>query len=202
MAELPGDMGQWLAAARSGSAEAMGQVLDACRGYLLTIAAQELDPQLQAKGGASDLVQETLLHALRGFGRFDGDSEAELLAWLRRLLLNNLIDFARLYRATDKRQVAREVGLPAADSSSGRGPELAGDGSSPSGQAVHHEQARAVEEAMRRLPEDYRQVLLLRYQDERSFEEIGRLMGRTANAARKLWLRAVERLQHELNQPP
>jgi RNA polymerase sigma-70 factor (ECF subfamily) len=195
-------MGQWLAAARSGSAEAMGRVLETCRGYLLTIAAQELDPQLQAKGGASDLVQETLLHALRGFGRFDGDTEAELLAWLRRLLLNNLTDFTRLYRATGKRQVAREVGLAADSSSSPGAPEPAADVSSPSGQAVEREQAQAVEEAMRRLPEDYRQVLLLRYQDERSFEEIGRLMGRTANAARKLWLRAVERLQHELNQPP
>jgi RNA polymerase sigma-70 factor (ECF subfamily) len=180
----------------------MGRVLDACRGYLLAIAAQELDPQLKAKGGASDLVQETLLHALRGFGRFEGDTEAELLAWLRRLLLNNLTDFTRLYRATGKRQVAREVGLAAPDSSGGRRPELAADVCSPSGQAAQREQAQAVEEAMRRLPEEYRQVLLLRYQDEQPFEEIGRRLGRTANAARKLWLRAVERLQHELNQPP
>jgi RNA polymerase sigma-70 factor (ECF subfamily) len=181
----------------------MGQVLEACRGYLLAIAAQELDPGLRAKGGASDLVQETLLHALRGFGGFEGDSEAELLAWLRRMLLNNLTDFTRLYRATGKRQVAREVGLAAADSSSGgRGPEPAVDTPSPGGRAVRDEQARAVEDALGRLPEDYRRVLVLRYQDERPFEEIGRLMGRTANAARKLWLRAVERLQHELNPPP
>src|ERR1700730_6102303 len=100
MTEPTRDVGQRLAAARAGSPEAMGQVLDACRGYLLSIASQELDPQLQAKGGASDLVQETLLHAVRGFGHFDGATEAELLAWLRRLLLNNLIDFKRLYRVT------------------------------------------------------------------------------------------------------
>jgi RNA polymerase sigma-70 factor (subfamily 1) len=202
MTEPTQDVGQWLAAARAGSPEAMGQVLDACRGYLLSIASEELDPQLQAKGGASDLVQETLLHAVRGFGHFDGDTEAELLAWLRRLLLNNLIDFTRLYRVTGKRQVAREIDLAADDSSGQCGLELSADISSPSGQAVRHEQSEAVEAAMRRLPEEYRRVLLLRYQDGQPFTEIGRLMSRTANAARKLWLRALERLQQELKQPP
>ena len=202
MTDRTPDVGQWLAAARSGSDEAMGHALDACRGYLLSIASQELDPDLQAKGGASDLVQETLLHAVRGFGGFRGDTEAELLAWLRRMLLNNLADFTRLYRAADKRQVSREVGLAMGDSSDRWKAELSADISSPSGQAVRHEQTEAVDKAMERLPEDYRRVLLLRYQDERSFDEIGRLMGRTGNAARKLWLRAVERLQHELNQPP
>src|SRR6516225_2042707 len=91
-----------LAAACAGSREAVGQALEACRGYLLLIAQRELGPQLQAKGGASDLVQETLLEACRDFARFQGDSEAELLQWLRRLLLNNLADFTRLYRDTDK----------------------------------------------------------------------------------------------------
>jgi RNA polymerase sigma-70 factor (ECF subfamily) len=200
MSEHTPGVGDWLPFARSGSAEALGKILDACRGYLLTIASQELDPELQAKGGASDLVQETLLRAVRGFSGFQGDTEAELLAWLRRVLLNNLADFARLYRATDKRQVAREIGLASCDSSEPRGAELAADISSPSGQAMRHEQIEAVKKAMERLPEDYPRVLLLRYQDERSFDEIGRLIDRTANAARKLWLRAVERLQHELNQ--
>jgi hypothetical protein len=35
-------------------------------------------------------------------------------------------------------------------------------------------------------------VLLLRYQEARSFEEIGTLMERSGNAARKLWLRALD----------
>jgi RNA polymerase sigma-70 factor (ECF subfamily) len=180
----------------------MGQVLDACRGYLLAIASQELDADLQAKGGASDLVQETLLHAVRGFAGFQGDTEAELLAWLRRMLLNNLADFARLYRATGKRQVAREIGLAAGDSSGQGEAQLSADISSPSGQAIRHEQTEAVDNAIQRLPEEYRRVLFLRYKDELSFDEIGRLMDRTANAARKLWLRAVERLRHEVNLPP
>src|SRR5690349_15212079 len=100
----------WLVQARTGSVDSLGRALEACRGYLLLIAQQELEPELQAKGGASDLVQETFLKAHRHFGRFHGDSEAELLAWLRRLLLNNLIDFRRQLR-TAKRQAGKEISL-------------------------------------------------------------------------------------------
>jgi RNA polymerase sigma-70 factor (ECF subfamily) len=67
---------------------------------------------------------------------------------------------------------------------------------------MSQEQAEAVQRALQRLPEEYRQVILLRLQDDRPFEEIGRALGRTANAARKLWERAVERLQQELETPP
>src|SRR5436190_23322173 len=109
MAHAAKEAAQWLPAARAGSTEALGQLLEACRGYLLLIAQQELDPNLRAKGGASDLVQETFLKAQRHFGRFQGDSEVELLAWLRRLLLNNLANFARQYRDTNKRRLGREV---------------------------------------------------------------------------------------------
>jgi RNA polymerase sigma-70 factor (ECF subfamily) len=201
MAQPAEDAAQWLPAARAGSAEALGRVLEACRGYLLLVAQRELDPELRAKGGASDLVQETLLDAVRAFPRFRGDSEAEVLAWLRRLLLNNLVSFARRYRDADKRRLAREVALDAGDSSAaGGGP--AADASSPSGRAVAGEEERALHEALGRLPEDYRGVLLLRFQQELSFDEIGRRLGLTPNAARKLWARALRRLRQETDGPP
>ena len=87
-------------AARAGSKEAIGGALEACRGYLLGIAERELDADLRAKGGASDLVQDTFLEAQRDFAGFRGETQADLLAWLRRLLLNNLANFARTYRQT------------------------------------------------------------------------------------------------------
>lgn len=188
---------QWLPAARAGSAQALGQVLEACRGYLLWIAQRELDPDLKAKGGASDLVQETFLKAQRHFAQFRGDSEADLKAWLRQLLLNNLADFTRLYRGTAKRRVGREAPLGADSSARGLAAGLAADALSPSGQAIEHEQAQAIQQALGRLPEEYRRVIVYRYHDERSFEDIGRLMGLSPNAARKLWVRAVKRLQEE-----
>src|SRR3954471_13867274 len=98
-----------LDAARSGSREALGQLLESCRGYLLIVANGEMDVDLQAKEGASDRVQETFLEAQRDFGQFHGTSEPELLAWLRRLLLNNVANFTRRYRTTAKRSVEREA---------------------------------------------------------------------------------------------
>ena len=89
------DAAQRLAAARAGSREALGQVLQACRGYLLLLAERELDPDLQTKGGASDLVQETFLEAQKDFANFQGNSEGELRAWLRQILLHNLANFTR-----------------------------------------------------------------------------------------------------------
>jgi len=196
------DVLQWLSAARDGSENAMGQMLESCRGYLLLIARQELDPALVPKGSASDLVQETLLDALRGFRQFQGHTEAELLGWLRKLLLNNLASFARRYRGTEKRQLAREAHLASPGSSVPNPGEPRGSIPSPSDQAMQREEAEALETAIARLPEDYQQVLTLRYLEDRSFEEIGEQMQRSANAVRKLWTRAVERLQRELETPP
>jgi RNA polymerase sigma-70 factor (ECF subfamily) len=202
MAELTDEAVRRLAAARGGSPEALGQALEACRGYLLLIAQRELDPNLAAKGGASDLVQQTLAEAVRDFARFEGNSEDELLRWLRRLLLNNLTDFAREFRDTDKRRIDREVALAGDDSSADRDGGLAAAIPSPSREASANEQAEMVRKALEQLPENYRRVIVLRYQDERSFDEIGDLLGLTANAARKLLLRAVERMRQELEGPP
>jgi RNA polymerase sigma-70 factor (ECF subfamily) len=202
MAQPPGDAAHDLPAARAGSREALGQVLEACRAYLLRIANEGLSDDLQAKGGASDLVQETFLEAHRDFARFQGDTEAELLAWLRCLLLNNVANFARCYRTTGKRQVGREVRLESGDSSRAEGAGFVATASSPSTEAMAHEKADAVARALERLPEDYRRVITLRNQERREFHDIGRLMDRSADAARRLWSRAIERLQHELEATP
>jgi RNA polymerase sigma-70 factor, ECF subfamily len=197
MAGPADDFAERLSAARAGSTEAFGQTLQACRKYLLLVARKEFDENLRAKGGASDLVQETFLKAHRHFDRFHGETEGELLAWLRELLLNNLASFRRLFVA-GKRRVAREVTLDGGDSSSPVR-ELSADVPSPSEQALGHERDQALQRALGCLPEDYRHVLTLRYVERHSFDEIGRATGRSANAARKLWARAVERLQHELD---
>jgi RNA polymerase sigma-70 factor (ECF subfamily) len=198
MAEPGGDPARSLAAAQAGSREALGQVLETFRAYLLLVADREMDPELRAKGGASDLVQETFLEAQRDFAQFHGTSVEELRAWLRRLLLNNVANFTRQYRQRAKRDIDREVALEAGGSSHERGAGLAADILSPSGQAVAHEQAEALAQALQRLPPDYRQVLAWRHEEHHTFEEIGQRMERTANAARMLWLRAVERLQKEM----
>jgi RNA polymerase sigma-70 factor (ECF subfamily) len=201
MREAPKDLSALVSAAHAGSNSALGEVLETCRRYLLLVAERELNPDLRAKAGPSDLVQQTFLEAQRDFGQFRGNSESELRAWLLHLLRHNLGKCARQYRHTQKRQLDREVSLSRDDS--GRAPcaGLAADTPSPSGHAMEREQDEALERALARLPEDHRRVIELRYREERSFEEIGVLMQRSADAARKLWARAVERLQQELEGP-
>jgi RNA polymerase sigma-70 factor (ECF subfamily) len=201
MSEPAQDMAGSLALARSGRLDVLGQVLEVYRHYLLGIAERELDSALKAKAGASDLVQETFLEAQRDFAQFHGQSATELQAWLRRLLLNNLVNFTRHYRGTDKRDVGREIPLEARTPGAAD-PGLAAETPSPSGEAVANEQAEVVQAALARLPEDYRQVLVWRYQEGRSFEEIAQLLQRTANAARKLFARALERFEQELENKP
>ena len=196
------DAGEWLAQAQAGSLEALGHALEACRSYLLLVADRELSPDLKAKGGASDLVQETFIEAHKDFARFQGKSDAEFLAWLRCLLQHRLANFARRYRKTQKRGLAREVALAAGDASVSGLDNLPGDIPTPSREAMARERVEALERVLARLPADYRQVIALRYQDELSFEEIGKLMERSADAVRKLWWRALGRLRDELETPP
>ncbi len=187
-----------LAAARAGSKEALGRLLEHYRNYLLFIAEEKLNPGLRPKGGASDLVQETFLEAQRDFANFQGNTEEELLAWLRQMLYHNLANFARRYRGTGKRQLAREVSLEAAAPPRHLRAELPAAAPSPSDRLIAREESRRVLDAVDRLPAEYGEVLRLRCQEECSFEEIGRRMNRSKNAAQKLWVRALERLEHEL----
>lgn len=192
------DVQRWLADARLGSAEALGQALEACRAYLLLVAERELDPALRAKGGASDIVQETFIEAHRAFDRFSSQSHEEFLAWLRTMLLNNVTDFRRRYRGTQKRSSDREVAIDAGRSSSDWRSLLAADSPTPSGEYSQQETMLTIEAALKRLPEDYQQVIAYRYEDNLSFEEIAQKMQRTPNAVQKLFARAIDRLQSDM----
>jgi RNA polymerase sigma-70 factor (ECF subfamily) len=186
-----------LAAARQGSTAALGRALEGCRQYLLVVARDALPAGLRAKVGPSDLVQETVLKAQQEFGRFEGDTEAQWLAWLRAILLNNVANCTRQF-ATDMRQVAREVALDAPDSREAPADGVAAPGPSPSEECLARERDEALDRALDRLPEHYRQVVLLHNRDHLSFEAVGQQIGQSAEAARKVWTRAVCRLRQLL----
>jgi RNA polymerase sigma factor (sigma-70 family) len=116
---------------------------------------------------------------------------------LRQLLRRRIAKLFRRYRRTHKRRIALERPCQAASSSTGSF-QLAANAPTPSALVMEAEQTQALRRVVNRLPEEYQQVIRLRYEEERPFEEIGMLMQRTANGARLLWLRAIDRLQHEL----
>jgi RNA polymerase sigma-70 factor (ECF subfamily) len=195
--EPSADFTRWLAQARGGSPDALGRLLEECRQYLLLIANEELPEDLRPKVGASDLVQETFLRAQAHLAQFRGKTPEELFVWLRRILLNYLANCGRHYRETAKRQLNRECGLT--DTPLGQLRELfASATESPPVRLAAIEEADEVDRALTQLPEHYRQAIHLRNRDDLPFEEIGRLMGRSEEAARKLWVRAIEQLQELL----
>jgi RNA polymerase sigma-70 factor (ECF subfamily) len=191
------DLARWLAEARQGSREALGRALEGCRHYLLAVAQHALPADLQGKVGPSDLVQETLLKAQQDFHRFDGDGESQLLAWLRAILLNNAANCTRQF-ATDMRDVGREVALGVEDSHEVLAGCVPAPGPSPSEAFLERERDEALEQALARLPEQARQVVRLRNQENLSFEEIGRRTGQSAEAVRKAWVRALWQLKEML----
>lgn len=187
----------WIRAARQGSVEALGKLFEATRPYLLLIGNRSLPGDLQAKIGASDLVQETFLNARQRFHQFEGTSEEELLAWLRQVLLNKAANTARQYRGTLKRDVGREVSLgDLASTLPSDG--LADPDPTPSRQVAARENDAELELALLALPAHYREVIRLRHRENLSFEEIGRRLDRSAEATRKLWVRAIEQLKEHL----
>jgi RNA polymerase sigma-70 factor (ECF subfamily) len=186
-----------LRTARGGSEATVWDLLALCRDYLLRVAADRIDPALRAKANPSDLVHETLLEAYRDFATFRGHFEAEWLGWLRGLLIHNLANFERRYFGTAMRRVRREVSLAVA----GAADTVPAPGPSPSSVLIADERERAVEEYLQWLPENYCQVILWHHRDGLPFDEIGRRLDRSADAARRLWSRAIDRLQELLSDP-
>ena len=185
-------------AARGGSQEALGQLIEACRTYLLLVANRELPRAVQGKVAASDLVQDSLLEAHRDFAQFAGHTRHELMGWLRQILVNNVADAYRRYEQAAKRRASREVPLEEVGTESQLAIDVALDTTSPSQAAMAREEEAELNRALSSLPDRYREVILLHHRDGLSFAEISRQVKRSAEAVRKTWLRAVKQLQQYL----
>jgi RNA polymerase sigma-70 factor (ECF subfamily) len=161
------------------------------------LARTGIDQSLQGKADPSDLVQETLLKAHQHFGQFRGQTEAELVAWLRQILARNLADLVRRFRIADARRIARERSLEQmiANSSAALNNLLVGRGSSPSQSAERREMSVVLADALGDLSADSREVIILRSIEERGWDEVAQKMGRSQGAVRLLWARALKRLR-------
>ncbi len=188
--------GQLIEQARGGSELALGQLLERCRRYLLLVANDSLDSDLRPKVGASDLVQDTFLAAHQDFSHFHGTSERELLAWLTKILTNRLCNNVRHYRGTLKRDIEREESLEAGDAVEQR--SLSVHAAAPAQALIAIDDSQRLREALQRLPKPMQDVLILRTWERQTFVEIAAQLEATPDAVRKMWGRAVRRLQAEL----
>jgi len=196
---------QLLAEARRGEATCLGKLLQYYGNYLKLLVTTHLDAKLRARCSPSDIVQESYFEAHRDFENFEGRTAAEFLAWLRKILVNNMAREVEKHILSAKRDVRREVrldGMQAAIEQSAARLEsvLFAQGPSPSSRLDHQEHAVALANHMAELPTDYREVLVLRHCEGLSFKDIARQMGRSAGAVRMLWLRAIGQIREQMNE--
>jgi RNA polymerase sigma-70 factor (ECF subfamily) len=170
------------------------------REYLHVLARVQLAPELRTKVDPSDIVQQTLLEAHQGEASYRGQSEPELLGWLRQILAHNLADALRRFRSA-KRDIAREQSLgQAIDRSSARIEALlAGDQSSPSQRVRREEDAVMLAAALTELPESQQEAIVLRYWQGFSVDEIAGQMDRTPAAVAGLLKRGLRNLRTQVD---
>jgi RNA polymerase sigma-70 factor (ECF subfamily) len=190
------DIGNMIRCARHDRHEALSELMNAYQNYLRVLAQVWVPERIQNRFDPSDLVQETLLKASRGFNDFQGVTEAELTSWLRRILSRALIDVVRKHDLA-----SREISLEQFDGSGERFLDLIVEsGTSPSQAASRRELGVLLADALARLSERQRQLIILRSLKELDWTEVAANTGTTISSARAMWLRALSRLRLELGE--
>jgi RNA polymerase sigma-70 factor (ECF subfamily) len=175
---------------------ANSETLERYRSYLMVLAGTQVDRRLHARLDPSGVVQQTLLEAHAQGEQFRGQSEGEYLAWLRRILAHNLADAMRgLVR--DKRDINREKSLEQSlgESSCRLGGLLAGRDPTPSENAMQHERAAVLAEALQELTEPQRMAIVLQHWYGLSLAEIGERLDKTPVAVAGLLKRGLKALR-------
>ncbi len=174
---------------------------DRYRTYLHLLARMQLDARPSSRVEPSDIVQQTLLEAHAQKQQFQGD-EADYLAWLRRVLANNLRDAWKALRR-GKRDIARERSLDAAvEQSSARiAGWLAADQPSPSQRAIRAEDMLQLADALALLPDAQREAIVLHHLEGWTLHDVAAQMGRGEPAVAGLLHRGLKKLREQIATP-
>jgi RNA polymerase sigma-70 factor (ECF subfamily) len=181
-----------------GDGAARAELLTRYRERLRQMVAIRMDRRLAARLDPSDVVQDTLAEATRHLAAYLRDRPLPFYPWLRRLAWERLVDLRRRHVLARKRSLAREepdIGTTADDSLQALADRLAATGPSPSGEAVRQELRQRVRQALDRLDDHDREVLLLRYFEQLSTHETAAVLGLSASAVKSRLMRALMRLR-------
>jgi RNA polymerase sigma-70 factor (ECF subfamily) len=186
--------------ARLGDSAAVGRLLELYLNYLKILATAQLDQKLRHRVSPSDVVQDTFCEAHRDFPQFRGQSEHEFVAWLRRIMVNNLARIVERHVLAGKRDVRRERSLQQMQKAVDRSTMqmdalLIANVDTPSEAALERERGVHLANCIAQLPEDYQTVVTLRNFQGLPFSDVAAEMDRSSGAVRMLWLRALEQLR-------
>jgi len=179
--------------AQDGEKDALNRLLERYYERVRRIVRVRLGRKLRECVDSGDILQETFIAAVNSFQRFEMRDEASLINWLSKLAQNQIIAAADFHGAK-KRDHRRNVPLqPGSGSSSGSAsPQLAEDVQRPLDDLEEAEQSEIVEESIRQLPEEYRELIILRNYAGATWETVAAETGRpSAAAARMMHARAI-----------
>lgn len=187
--------------AAQGDRSAVDALFAQHRDRLRSMVRLRMDRRLAARMDPSDVVQEALLEAAGKLPEYLATRPVPFYPWLRRLAWEKLVKLHERHRDAGKRSVLREEGVALElpdDSVVNLARRLAAQASSPSQQLVHKEMCERVRSALNRLPESYREVLVLRYLEELPTAEVAAVMQISEGAVKMRHRRALEQLSQQL----
>jgi RNA polymerase sigma-70 factor (ECF subfamily) len=153
---------------------------------LLSYIRLRMGRSLRAKLESRDILQATLLKSFQHLDEFRGGESRSLMAWLGRIAEREIADRAD-YHQRQRRDAARDA--PIEDHS-----ELTARVRSVLSQVIQDERASRLEAGIEALSEPHRQIILLRGFEELTFPEIARRLGKSEDACRMLYARAMTAL--------
>jgi RNA polymerase sigma-70 factor (ECF subfamily) len=182
-----------------GDPDATNQALEEFRAYLETLTFIQIDPRLRSKFDLSDVIQNTLLTAWRDLERnhvLDADARKR---WLRRRLVNNLLEEIDHWRAKQRDPHGEQsLDAAAAESSCRLQSWLAAEDASPSEQLAEQEEALRLLEALSKLDRRQREALILQKYHGQTLAQIAEQFGCTTGAVAGLHARGLMDLRKHL----
>jgi len=175
---------------RLGDSAAMAEFYNIYRSRLYTLVLAQVD---QNQAVAEDIVQETFLAALGSLDKFRGDSQ--LYTWLRSIAFHKLNDY---YRRQVKQPKAQES---SPDFDAMKQLEQTGNDEPETIAVMESEEVRqSVQQALEQLPQNYQEVLVLKYLEEMPVLEISQVMGRSPKSVEGLLSRARKAMRANLEE--
>jgi RNA polymerase sigma-70 factor (ECF subfamily) len=199
------DTDQLLERVRHNDRDARGRLLQRHRSRLRALIALRMDLRLAARIDPSDVVQESLVEADRRLADYVRARPLPFYPWLRGLALERLAQLYRKHVRSRKRSVQREEqSLPLLPDDSVRelAERLASRGSSPSSRERHEDLRQRLRDALDRLAERDREVIVLRHLEQLSVKEIAAVLRISDGAVKVRHVRALERLRRLLPADP
>ena len=180
--------------ARSGDQYALGELLGRCEAATKRTIRRRMSPAVRRRVSDSDVFQEAMVTAARRIDTFEFRGDGSFQRWFNGIAENKRRDAVRRHTQATRRSVTAEVSRDARPETK----HAPGRGATPSRELLAMEMRNRIPRALVEMPEDYRTIIQLLERRRTSLEEAGELMGRSANAVKKLHARALAELARRL----